>query len=265
VADEVVCLTEPPWFGSVGHWYREFTQTSDAEVIALLGGKPPVEATAQLELGAARLTADLAVPAAAAGLVVFAHGSGSSRLSPRNQWVAGALRRGGFATVLFDLLRPEEAADRANVFDVPLLGSRLVDVTRALAGRGDVGDLPVGYFGASTGAAAALWAAAEPDLDVGAVVSRGGRPDLAGERLLAVRAPTLLVVGGRDEVVLELNRRAARQLACPNRVEVVPGAGHLFEEPGALSRAADLALAWFQQHLSGRRRAAVAGRGGSTP
>src|SRR5262245_2139107 len=176
----------------------------------------------------------LTVPTESSGIVVFAHGSGSSRLSPRNQWVAEFLNGAGYATYLFDLLTPDEQAERANVFDVELLGQRLTEATRWVTDQPGVRGLPVGYFGASTGAAAALWAATEPDVDVRAVVSRGGRPDLAGDRLGRVMAPTLLVVGGLDCQVLTLNWRAARQLRAECDVAVVPGASHLFEEPGTL-------------------------------
>ena len=194
--------------------------------------------------GPVRLGGHLAMPEAAVGVVVFAHGSGSSRFSPRNRAVAGALHEAGLATLLFDLLTDDEAAARANVFDIELLGDRLSTATAWVESSPAAG-LPIGYFGASTGAAAALWAAGAPDATVAAVVSRGGRPDLAGERLATVRAPTLLIVGGRDDVVLELNREAANALRCEHRVDVVPGATHLFEEPGALEHAARLAAEWF--------------------
>jgi pimeloyl-ACP methyl ester carboxylesterase len=205
--------------------------------------------------GAVLLSGQLTVPAEATGLVVFAHGSGSSRLSPRNRFVADALNAADLGTLLFDLLTAEEERDRGNVFDVALLARRLGEVTRWLGGQ--VTDLPVGYFGASTGAAAALSAAAEPGVAISAVVSRGGRPDLAGERLGAVTAPTLLIVGGRDEVVLDLNRRAQAELAGPSRLAVVPGATHLFEEPGALSEVAELARDWFLTHLTAAAPAAA--------
>jgi putative phosphoribosyl transferase len=196
----------------------------------------------------------LVIPADAQGIVLFAHGSGSSRHSPRNRYVAAALNQAGLATLLFDLLTTEEEHDRANVFDIGLLARRLVDVTDWLRAQPLAADLTIGYFGASTGAAAALWAAAEADAPIGAVVSRGGRPDLAAPRLAAVTAPTLLIVGGRDDVVLELNRRAQAQLRCENRLEVIPGATHLFEEPGTLQAAAGAARGWFAQHLAPPRR-----------
>jgi putative phosphoribosyl transferase len=189
------------------------------------------------------------VPSSARGLVLFAHGSGSSRHSPRNQFVSRALQRAGLATLLFDLLSPEEALERANVFDVELLAVRLLAVTKWARARPACAGLQLGYFGASTGGAAALWAAAE-DPTVGAVVSRGGRPDLASARLGAVRAPTLLIVGGADTVVLGLNEGAASQLRCEHRLAVVPRATHLFEEPGALEAVAELARDWFVQHLA---------------
>jgi len=194
--------------------------------------------------GTVPLAGHLTVPEGAAGIIVFAHGSGSSRFSPRNQAVAGALHEASLATLLFDLLTDDEAAARANVFDIELLGDRLRAAT-AWLGQSPAARLPIGYFGASTGAAAALWAAGAPDAAVVAVVSRGGRPDLAGERLATVRAPTLLIVGGHDDDVLELNREAASALRCEHRVDVVPGATHLFEEPGALEQVARLAADWF--------------------
>lgn len=195
------------------------------------------------------LPGELTLPVGAIGSVVFAHGSGSSRLSPRNLEVAHALHEARLATLLFDLLLPEEAADRRNVFDIQLLGRRLVAATRWLAAQPEVARLAVGYFGASTGAAAALVAAAEPGSTVRAVVSRGGRPDLAGTSLPHVRAATLLIVGGADEAVLELNRQAFAALTCERELAIVPGAGHLFEEPAALERVAELAAAWFSQRL----------------
>ncbi len=198
--------------------------------------------------GGEHLAGHLTVPTGARSIVIFAHGSGSSRHSPRNRHVARVLNQAGLGTLLFDLLTPEEEATRANVFDIELLGRRLVDVTRWLQqqpeGRGSV----IGYFGASTGSAAALWAAAEPDAAVAAVVSRGGRPDLTGTRLRAVRAPTLLIVGSRDTEVLALNRRAQAEMTCETQLSVVPGATHLFEEPGTLDAAAGLARDWFVRY-----------------
>jgi putative phosphoribosyl transferase len=206
-----------------------------------------------VQAGGVHLSGDLRLPEAALGIVVFVHGSGSSRHSPRNRQVAAALERAGLATLLFDLLTVAEETDRANVFDIDLLTRRLLDVTFWVRSRADARDLRVGYFGASTGAAAALSAAADPRAQVSAVVSRGGRPDLAGAALERVIAPTLLIVGGRDEAVLDLNRAAQARLRCENRLEIVPGSTHLFEEPGALERVAELAVAWFTTHLSATR------------
>jgi len=200
--------------------------------------------------GPARLAGHLSTPGGGAGMVVFAHGSGSSRRSPRNRFVADVLATAGLGTLLFDLLTAEEEQDRANVFDIGLLASRLGAVTRWVHEQPGLAGARVGYFGASTGAAAALWAAAEPGAEVAAVVSRGGRPDLAMPRLAAVRAPTLLIVGALDDVVLGLNREAQRHLRGENQLAVVPGAGHLFEEPGTLERVAGLARDWFTRYLA---------------
>jgi putative phosphoribosyl transferase len=197
------------------------------------------------------LVGDLVVPPGPVGVTVFAHGSGSSRLSPRNRLVAGELNARGIATFLFDLLTPVEELDRTNVFDVDLLGERLVETTRWLVLQPPATGLRPCFFGASTGAAAALVAAARLGTSVGAVVSRGGRPDLAGPRLARVTAPTLLIVGGDDEVVLELNRRALATLTCERRLAVVGGASHLFQEPGTLERVAALAGDWLESHLAG--------------
>ncbi len=252
-ADEVVCLSTPSGFSAVGQWYRDFSQTPDEEVVFLLaqaaGTGPTAEAEEEVRMdaGGVGLTGDLALPPDAGAVVVFAHGSGSSRHSPRNRSVATALRRAGLGTLLLDLLTPTEEARRANVFDIETLALRLTDATHWLRRRET---LPIGYFGASTGAAAALWAAAATDTEVGAVVSRGGRPDLAGALLAGVRAPTLLIVGGRDTTVLDLNRQAQAQLRCENRLDVVPGATHLFEEPGALEEVAGLARDWFTRYLA---------------
>jgi pimeloyl-ACP methyl ester carboxylesterase len=192
--------------------------------------------------GEAHVVGDLVLPEQARALVVFAHGSGSSRHSSRNRKVAEALRERSLATLLLDLLTREEERDRANVFDIELLAARLVAATEWCH---EHRPLPVSYFGASTGAAAALWAAAELGERITAVVSRGGRPDLAGERLPAVSAPTLLIVGERDELVLELNRKAQHRLRARSELAVVPGATHLFEEPGALEQVALLAAEWL--------------------
>ena len=263
VADEVVCLEMPEQMLAIGQWYDDFTQTSDEEVVSLLqrwadgngqGSEPPAAPgvggpEVRIEAGPAILTGLLDVPSPARAAVMFVHGSGSSRRSPRNQAVAQVLREAGLATLLFDLLSPDEEQDRANVFDLGLLTERLVAGTEWIRRQPALERLPVCYFGASTGAAAALSAAAEPGADIAAVVSRGGRPDLVGPRLPAVRAPTLLVVGGRDVVVLELNRAALTALRCESRLEVVEGASHLFEEPGTLGRAARLARDWFLAHV----------------
>jgi len=264
-ADEVVCLQTPDLYFAVGQGYRNFAQTSDDEVVALLDrarssfpatvshaspdDPPPRDEEIRVTAGPVSLAGHLTIPERPTGIVVFAHGSGSSRHSPRNRYVADILNNAGLATLLFDLLTPDEERSRANVFDIGLLAHRLVDVTDWLAGQPDTGSLPVGYFGASTGAGAALAAAAHPGLKVAAVVSRGGRPDLAGESLQDVHTPTLLIVGGHDELVLELNRRA--QAAIPGTCElaVIPGATHLFEEPGTLEQAATLARDWFVNHL----------------
>lgn len=283
--DEFVCLSTPFAFSAVGEWYQDFSQTPDDEVVSLLaqasqapaaaGPEPAAEApdgttgartTAEtdvaeetdaaketdvaeevaIDAAGVRLTGDLAVPAGALAVVMFAHGSGSSRHSPRNRLVAAALNEAGLGTLLFDLLTPAEEAHRSNVFDTETLAERLADATGWLRGR-FAG--PIGYFGASTGAAAALRAAATPDADIGAVVSRGGRPDLAGPLLPAVRAPTLLIVGSNDPVVIDLNREAEAALRAETRLEIVPGATHLFEERGALQQVADLARDWFVSHL----------------
>lgn len=208
----------------------------------------PVQIETGPALGAA-LPGDLGLPAHPFGAVVFAHGSGSGRNSPRNRQVAGALRAAGLATLLFDLLTPEEAADRANVFDVPLLADRVCAALHWIGHQPGMTGLPVGLFGASTGAAAALVAAARmPDI-ARAVVSRGGRPDLAGTALTQVHAPTLLVVGGEDHEVIDLNRTAFAGLNCIKALQIVPGATHLFEEPGTLDQVLALAQGWFTLHL----------------
>jgi putative phosphoribosyl transferase len=247
--DALVCPVRPRTFGAVGVWYEDFAQVEDEDVAALLDGALDRTLSSReeaIQIGEIRLPADLAVPAHPLGWVVFAHGSGSSRLSPRNLAVADVLNRARIATLLFDLLTGDEELDRHNVFDVELLAQRLVAATRWLRRQVETFGLPIGYFGASTGAAAALLAAADLGDEISAVVSRGGRPDLASERLNEVRAPTLLIVGGADPVVLELNRRAAAGLHCRNELAVVPGATHLFEEPGALEEVAARAAAWFR-------------------
>jgi len=192
----------------------------------------------------------LELPANAVGIVLFAHGSGSSRRSPRNNFVARVLREHGIGTLLMDLLTMAEDLDYQTRFDIPLLTHRLMDTTRWVRSIPTTGDLPVGYFGASTGAAAALQAAAALRQDIRAVVSRGGRPDLAGKRDLAkVTAPTLLLVGGKDVEVIELNREASAHLKCPHELSIVPGATHLFEEAGTLEIVAQQAANWFERNL----------------
>ncbi|HCQ65508.1 MAG TPA: hydrolase [Rhodobacteraceae bacterium] len=198
------------------------------------------------------LPGDLTCPEVAKGLVIFAHGSGSSRMSPRNRAVAAALASAGLATLLFDLLTEPEATDRANVFDIPLLASRVSGTVDWARAQSRLAELNIGLFGASTGAAAALAAAAERPAAVRAVVSRGGRPDLAGDFLERVAAPSLLIVGGADFVVIELNQAAFARLGCVKRLDIIPGAGHLFEEPGALEAVMDRAADWFTLHLERR-------------
>ncbi len=209
-----------------------------------------VERQVVIPSGRRRLNGILRVPAGAEGVVAFAHGSGSGRFSPRNQFVAHALEEGGLATLLLDLLEEEEAEDREKVFDIELLAERLQSAADWLSREPETAALRLGYFGASTGAGAALVAAARNPAAVGSVVSRGGRPDLAQEDLPAVQAPTLLIVGGRDDVVIELNEQALRLLRCPKEMVIVPGATHLFEEPGTLEEVARLAREWFVRHLA---------------
>jgi putative phosphoribosyl transferase len=263
-ADDYVCVDTPESFFAIGQFYADFSQTTDEEVVACLQrAQPQAPAAARggdggrrrdeevtVAAGPLRLGGHLTVPEHPTGVVVFAHGSGSSRHSPRNRYVAAVLNEAGLGTLLFDLLTPAEEHDRANVFDIELLAGRLLGVTDWLGAQPDLAGLRVGWFGASTGAGAALWAAADPSARVAAVVSRGGRPDLAGPRLRSVQAPTLLVVGGEDHVVIGLNREAQAQLRCENRLVVVPGATHLFEEPGTLRAAAEAARDWFTDHLA---------------
>lgn len=273
--DDVVVAEPRRDFRAVGQFYDRFPQVSDREVVAWLarsraeaghrdGASPAVDRDVVVPAGDRRLPGHLVVPEDALGIVLFAHGSGSSRHSPRNRYVAAALNRAGLGTLLFDLLGADEEGDRANVFAIGLLGGRLGAAARWLRGTEVGATLPIGFFGASTGAAAALWAASDPDGDIAAVVSRGGRPDLAGERLPLVQAPTLLVVGGADRQVLELNRAAESAMRCETRIEIVPGAGHLFEEPGALDRVSDLAVAWFTTWFRDRAEAG-ANVGSGTP
>ena len=201
----------------------------------------------------------LGVPSGAPGIVLFAHGSGSSRLSPRNTYVARELRQAAIGTLLFDLLTAEESEDRALVFDVEFLARRLRAATEWVRGQPATQELAVGYFGASTGAAAALIAAAD-DPAIAAVVSRGGRPDLAARVLPSVQAPTLLIVGGDDAPVIAMNEDALRRLRCEKRLAIVPGATHLFEEPGTLEEVVRLAIDWFRDHLQHKPRGVRASR-----
>ena len=207
----------------------------------------------QIHAGCTVLSGNLTVPEKAVALVLFAHGSGSSRHSPRNQSVARTLNDAGLATLLFDLLTPDEEAidmrTREHRFNIGLLAERLVHATRWAKQQEETRDLRIGYFGSSTGGGAALVAAAELSQDVGAVVSRGGRPDLAGDALPNVQAPTLLIVGGNDDVVIELNEMARDQMRCEVKLEIVSGAMHLFEEPGALEKVAELTSTWFVNHI----------------
>ena len=208
--------------------------------------------------GTVRLPGVLELPPGPRGMVLFAHGSGSSRLSPRNSYVAGELRRAGLGTLLLDLLSRDEDSEYEHRFDIALLGARLDDAARWLAEEPETKGLALGLFGASTGAAAALQLAASRPDEIAAVVSRGGRPDLAGgEALARVRAPTLLIVGGEDHAVIELNRQALRELTCEKELAVIRGATHLFEEPGALKEVARLAARWFKGYLGTRRQSAA--------
>jgi putative phosphoribosyl transferase len=280
VCDEIVCPYAPAFFMAVGTFYDDFRHVPDGEVTSLLiranaakvpaasaGGPvadfptqealatpaaPELDEDVEVDVagGTITLAGHLTRPANATGTVIFVHGSGSSRHSPRNSYVAEELNDAGLTTLLFDLLTAEEEADRSNVFDIEALATRLADVTAWLREQPGESHSPLGYFGASTGAAAALWAAADEGAHIDAVVSRGGRPDLAGAKLADVRAPTLLIVGGRDEIVLDLNRQAQRQLQVEGRLAIVPGAGHLFEEPGALRTVTRLAREWFTGHFA---------------
>lgn len=267
-ADEVVCYTAPSNMQAVGIWYADFAQTEDEDVVSALRGAANMTAVdkgASLEssfhsravkipVGDELLQGDLNVAPEAKGVVLFAHGSGSSRLSPRNRYVAGILNQHGFATLLVDLLtESEEEEDRYSAhlrFDIGLLADRLMVATNWLENDSDTGSLPIGYFGASTGAAAALVASVEYPQSVRAIVSRGGRPDLAGPALRRVSAPTLLIVGGNDGQVITLNEEAFAQLTVKEKkIEIVPGATHLFEERGALEQVAALAAKWFEHYL----------------
>jgi putative phosphoribosyl transferase len=259
VADEVVVPVTPDPFFAVGQFYDDFRPVTDDDVVRLLekgrvewaaasADPPRFDDDVSIAVDDVQVEGHLTVPEEPRALVVFAHGSGSSRHSPRNRFVASVLNDAGLGSLLFDLLTPAEELERANVFDVELLARRLARATAWVREQPATEGLPVGFFGASTGAAAALWAATT-DPGIGAVVSRGGRPDLAGPRLSAVRAPTLLLVGSRDQVVLRLNEEAAAAMRCEHRVRVVRGASHLFDEPGTLGVVAALARDWFVEHL----------------
>lgn len=268
-ADEVVCLATPWPFVAVGQHYLDFTGVTEAQVIQALADPPAptgqyLEAPSYLvhiPAGGIVLPGDLASPSSPHGLVIFAHGSGSSRYSSRNRFVATALNRRGFATLLFDLLTMHEDRDMATRFDIALLAQRLESALDWARRESSQRNLPIGLFGASTGAAAALRVAAVRPIEVAAVVSRGGRPDLAGTQALSqVRTHTLLIVGSDDQQVLELNREAKAQMRDWAELVVVPGASHLFDEPGTLEQASVLAADWFTQRLE---RAVPRGRGAS--
>lgn len=252
-ADEIVCL-EIPWeFYAVGQFFEDFSQVSDEEVCQILKKAKAVKTLdpeVLLPVNGKKLRGDLTLPENAAGLVLFAHGSGSSRLSPRNRYVAEVLQQSGMATLLFDLLTAEEDQVYETRFNIRLLASRLVAATQWVLKQPNLSHLKIAYFGASTGAAAALVAAAEFGNQISAVVSRGGRPDMAGPALNRVQAPTLLIIGALDEIVIEMNQSAYNQMSCIKKMEIVPGATHLFEEPGTLEKAAQLAADWFLQYAS---------------
>jgi len=264
--DDLICLAMPYPFGAIGYFYDDFHQLGDEEVIHALqesnqwrsnapsvSSQPVTEQDVLLEFGNISLPGIMQIPRNPKGVVVFAHGSGSSRLSTRNRQVADRLSRAGLATLLFDLLTPEEDQTYSNRFAINLLKDRLLAVTEWLTQKFDPEVIPFGYFGASTGAAAALWAAAasQAKIPIRALVSRGGRPDLVSSaNLHRVTAPTLLIIGGLDEDVIEMNRRAAHELThCTKEISIVPHATHLFEEPGCLDKVADLAVSWFNKYL----------------
>jgi predicted phosphoribosyltransferase/pimeloyl-ACP methyl ester carboxylesterase len=264
--DGLICLSTPENFYAVGAHYQDFTQVSDEQVHALLSGYGLIQVEVPFTDALGRsmhLQGSLVLPAGAPGIVIFAHGSGSSRFSSRNVHVARVLQRSGVGTFLFDLLTESEAADRNNVFNIDLLATRVESALDHLARVSAWAEKPIGLFGASTGAAAALVAAARRTDQVQAVVSRGGRPDLAGAFLSLVQAPTLLIVGGLDREVIALNEFAMRHLHCAHELKIVPGAGHLFEEPGTLDHAASLAAEWFRANLGGHSFAVSDGMGPS--
>jgi len=272
IFDEVICTVTPHFFLAVGTWYDDFRHVPDDEVSALLqraqstqsshisaitqvsaatAAAEPVAEQVELPLTGVTLPGLLVVPPDAPGVVIFVHGSGSGRNSPRNRRVASALTAAGLGTLLFDLLTPDEELDRSNVFDIVTLAGRLTEVTAWLRDQPGAQNSAVGYFGASTGAAAALRAAAAPHSNINSIVSRGGRPDLADDVLPDVTAPTLLIVGERDRAVLGLNRQAKQRLRTENELVIVPGATHLFEEPGALDAVTRLARDWLTAHFAG--------------
>ena len=252
ITDECIAVLTPPDFGAVGQWYDDFSEVTDGEVMRILEATKVVGIRSSFVVRVdphTPLDADVFVPPSAIGCVVFAHGSGSSRLSPRNKHVAGILNSAGLATVLFDLLTEDEASDRENVFDTAMLSERLVSVIEWVARQEWARGLRIGLFGASTGAAAALCAAAHRPESVACVVSRGGRPDLAMEDLPAVKCPVQLIVGSLDRVVMDLNRQVEGLLGGPHSLVAIPGATHLFEEPGTLDLAAQAAQEFFVRHL----------------
>ncbi|MDA8090555.1 MAG: phosphoribosyltransferase family protein [Nitrospiraceae bacterium] len=260
MVDEFVCLQTDPFFTSLGSYYYNFDQVPDEEVVGLLEesakkipepGDPVTKSSdVRIPAGRIQLDGDLQVPRGARSVVIFAHGSGSSRFSPRNKFVANILREAGMGTLLFDLLTPEEESFYEMRFDINLLSGRLETATKWLMENPLTEEFQIGYFGASTGAAAAIQAAAVLEDRIGAVVSRGGRPDLASEEALRkITSPTLLIIGEFDRLVIELNKRAFESIGAEKKIEIVPGATHLFEEPGALEKAARLASGWFTKYL----------------
>lgn len=250
---EVEVLKIPEHFASVSEFFEDFSQVSDEEVVKILSeermGIKDIKAEVCISDGDVELKGFLVIPEDAKGVIVFAHGSGSGRYSPRNQFVASALNEAGFSTLLLDLLEEHESSDRSKIFDIDLLSERLVLATRWLATNPDLRKLDVGFFGASTGGGAAMQAAAKLGDKVKAIVSRGGRPDLALPHLGSVEAATLLLVGENDEPVIEMNKQAYSQLRCERSLVIVPGATHLFEEPGTLEEVAKNAAEWFSSHL----------------
>lgn len=252
IADECIAVMTPHDLGAVGLWYDDFSEVTDGDAVRILSSSRNKTIRSSFVIRVDEetpLEAEVAVPTEPRGCVVFVHGSGSSRMSPRNRHVAALLNESGFATVLFDLLTEQEAADRGNVFDIGMLSQRLWSVVSWVRSQTWGSSLAVGLFGASTGAAAALTVASRHPRAIAAVVSRGGRPDLAREELPGVRCPVLLIVGSLDRAVLELNKNAATRIAAPHTVSEVKGATHLFEEPGTLDTAAHLARDFFLRHL----------------